>query len=194
MIILGIDPGSRITGYGLVKKQGGNFIHLDNGSICCEKAPTFNDRLLILFEHTHKLIHTFKPDFVAVENIFYAKNVKSTVKLGHARGAILVACATAKLAIFEYTPLEVKQAIVGYGNASKEQVQKMVKAILHLPQIAEENASDALAVALCHAQSEKLGRIMSRVGQKARRHSRWTEAQINASAVRSSDRRLSTVD
>lgn len=178
MIILGIDPGSRITGYGLVKKQGGSFIHLDNGTICCEKAPTFNDRLLILFEHTQKLINTFRPNAVAIENIFYAKNVKSTVKLGHARGAILVACAAAKLAIFEYTPLEVKQAIVGYGNATKEQVQKMVKAILHLPQIAEENASDALAVALCHAQSEKMGQIMPRVGKNAKREKRWTEADI----------------
>lgn len=160
MIILGIDPGSRITGYGLVEKQKQATRHLENGGIYCDKAPSFDKRLVMIFENIKTLINKHRPDVVAIENIFYSKNAQSALKLGHARGSALVAASSLQLPIFEYTPSEVKQAVVGYGRASKDQVQKMVKVLLNLPQVAEENASDALAVALCHAHhNERLANI-----------------------------------
>ena len=156
MIILGIDPGSRITGFGLVEKKKNNEIrHLENGAIYCGHEPTFDKRLVIIFEKIQSLIKTFQPTAMAVENIFYSKNVQSTLKLGHARGVAMVSAALLRLPVFEYTPLQVKQAIVGYGGATKDQVQKMVKVLLGLPQTAEENASDALAVAICHAHTTR---------------------------------------
>lgn len=162
MIILGIDPGSRITGYGLLEKKGSQIKHLDNGAIFCGHAPTFADRLVLLFQKIQALITEFHPEVISLEKIFIAKNVSSTLKLGHARGAIMVATSLTGAQIAEYTPLEIKQAVVGYGRASKEQVQKMVKTLLNLPQIAEENASDALAVALCHAYSEKMNHFLKK--------------------------------
>lgn len=152
MIILGIDPGSQLTGYGLIQKEGSRFTHIDNGAIVLTDKESFPLRLKSLFEKIGAIIDQFHPELVSLENIFYAKNVQSTVKLGHARGTIMVACALKNLPIVEYTPLEIKKAVVGYGQASKDQVQKMVKALLHLPQVAEENASDALAAALCGGQ------------------------------------------
>lgn len=162
MIILGIDPGSQITGFGVIKKNQNKITHIDNGAIHCGKEKLFHKRLVIIFEKIQELINQFKPEVVAVENIFYSKNVKSTVKLGHARGAALVACSLSQLPIFEYTPLEIKQAIVGYGVATKDQTQKMVKALLNLPEVAEENASDALAVAICYAHSEGLNKALAK--------------------------------
>ncbi len=153
MIILGIDPGSRITGYGLVKKSTNKTIHLENGAIYCAEAPDFAGRLTLIFNGIQKLIKTFNPEALAIESIFYSKNVQSTIKLGHARGSAIVAASVMGLSVAEYSPLEIKKAVVGYGVASKDQVQKMVKALLNLPQVPEENASDALAAALCHAHS-----------------------------------------
>lgn len=156
MIILGIDPGSVITGFGLVKKENGHITHVENGAIFCKSGSSFHKRLVMIFEKIQELTKQFKPSAVAVENIFYSKNIQSTLKLGQARGSAIVAAGLSKIPIFEYTPLAVKQAVVGYGGATKEQVQKMVKKLLNLPQVAEENASDALAVAICHCHSEKM--------------------------------------
>ena len=173
MIILGIDPGSRITGFGLVKKVKGRIDHLENGAIFCESAPSFHGRLVLIFQKIQEIIGKFRPDAVAIENIFYAKNVQSMLKLGQARGSAIVASSLLNLPIFEYTPLEVKQAVVGYGTASKDQVQKMVMRLLNLPQVAEENASDALAVALCHASSERMKKIChSERSEESPRHTR----------------------
>lgn len=160
MIILGIDPGSRITGFGLVSKQGSKITHVDNGIIDVSKNVSFEKKLLKIFEGINNIISTFKPSEVAIENIFYAKNVQSALKLGHARGAAMVAIAMNELPVFEYTPLQVKQAVTGFGAASKDQVQKMTKTLLGLPQVAEENAADALGISLCHAQSRDLKRIL----------------------------------
>lgn len=164
MIILGIDPGSRITGYGIVQKLKGQVSHLENGAIHCDKVPEFHQRLAILFNRVQALIDQFQPEVIAIENIFYAKNVQSTLKLGHARGAILTAASLKGLAVSEYSPLEVKQSVAGYGIATKDQVQKMVRALLRLPEVAEENASDALAVALCHAHTAHMRKVMSIAG------------------------------
>lgn len=160
MIILGIDPGSRLTGYGIIQKQESHLTHIDNGLIKLNEKAPLTSRLVVLFNEVQKIIKTFSPEILALENIFYSKNIQSTLKLGHARGSIIVAAGLLGLKIFEYTPLAVKQAITGYGGAGKEQIQKMVKTLLKLPQIAEENASDALAVAICHANSEKINKII----------------------------------
>ena len=153
MKILGIDPGSRITGYGIITKEGNRLIHLDNGAIFTDKAKDFPSRLERIYRGLSEVIDTYRPDAVAVENIFFSNNVQSALKLGQARGAAIVAGVNAGLPVFEYTALQVKQAVVGNGKAAKEQVQKMIKVLLNLPEIAQEDASDALAVAVCHAHS-----------------------------------------
>jgi crossover junction endodeoxyribonuclease RuvC len=153
MKILGIDPGSRITGYGIITKEGNRLIHLDNGAIFTDKAKDFPSRLERIYRGLSEIIETYRPDAVAVENIFFSNNVQSALKLGQARGAAIVAGVNAGLPVFEYTALQVKQAVVGNGKAAKEQVQKMIKVLLNLPEIAQEDASDALAVAVCHAHS-----------------------------------------
>ena len=164
MIILGIDPGSQITGYGLLESLGSRLRHMDNGGIFTRTQDTFPQRLHTIFKGVKELIEKFSPDVVAVENIFYAKNVKSTVQLGHARGAAIVASMEFKLPIFEYTPLVIKQAVVGYGRATKEQVQQMVKRILKLTEITFFDSSDALAVAICHANSSTFDQKIKMAG------------------------------
>ena len=156
MRILGIDPGSRITGYGVIRTEGNRLLHLDNGAIYTSEAEDFSQRLRIIYAGLTAVIEEFRPDAVAVENVFFANNVQSALKLGQARGVALVAGVNAGLPVFEYTALQVKQSVVGHGKAAKEQVQKMVKTLLNLPQIAQADASDALAVAVCHAHAAPL--------------------------------------
>jgi len=153
LIILGIDPGSRITGYGLIRKDGTRLLHLDNGGIWTDAATDFPGRLEHIFRGITAIIDKHTPDAVAVENIFFSNNVQSALKLGQARGAAVVACVTRGVPVFEYTALQVKQAVVGHGKAAKEQVQHMVKVLLNLAEPAQADASDALAVAICHANS-----------------------------------------
>ena len=156
MRILGIDPGTRITGYGLIEKQGNRLIHVDNGAIYTNSKDELPQRLKIIFEGLVEVIERYKPDVVAIEQVFMAKNAQSALKLGQARGAAIVASVNADLPVSEYTALQVKSAVVGYGKAGKSQVQQMVKALMKLPEIAQEDASDALAVAICHANSHHL--------------------------------------
>ncbi len=152
MLILGIDPGSQIAGYGLIKKNGNRHVHIENG-ICATKGKIFSNKLVTLFEFFTALIDTYKPDAVAIENIFVYKNVKSTQKLGEARGVLLLTAGLKNVPIFEYTPMEVKKAITGYGAADKDQVGLMIRRLLNLKDLPDHNACDALALALCHAQS-----------------------------------------
>jgi crossover junction endodeoxyribonuclease RuvC len=156
MRVLGIDPGSRITGYGIVEQQGNRLVHVDNGAIFTDSAADFAGRLKQIFEGLSAVIAEHRPDQVAVENIFFSTNVQSALKLGQARGAAIVAAVHAGLPVAEYTALQVKQAVVGQGRAEKGQVQKMLKALLGLPEIAQADASDALAVAVCHINSHEL--------------------------------------
>jgi crossover junction endodeoxyribonuclease RuvC len=152
MRILGIDPGSEITGYGFIETDGNTHHLMDYGAIRTNVRKSFSTRLLHIYEQLVKLIGEHKPDVVALEDMFYAVNVKSALKLGHTRGVALLAAAQAGLAIYEYSPLEVKSAVAGYGRADKQQVQKMVQMILRLPAPPQPNdVSDALAVAICHA-------------------------------------------
>jgi len=157
MRVLGIDPGSRITGYGLIDKEGNRLIHVDNGAIFTDSHKDFPMRLQRIYRGLTEIIERYRPDSVAVENIFFATNVQSALKLGQARGAAIVAGVNAGLPVYEYTALQVKQAVVGHGRADKQQVQKMLKVLLNLPEIAQEDASDALATAICHAHS--MGRL-----------------------------------
>ncbi|QXE89083.1 crossover junction endodeoxyribonuclease RuvC [Geomonas subterranea] len=160
MIILGIDPGSRKTGYGLISKQGNRLIHIDNGAIFTQSAKDFPQRLEKIFTGLSAIIAEFQPEVVAVENVFLAKNAMSALKLGQARGAAIVAAVNVGLPVHEYTAMQVKQAVVGTGRAEKTQVQQMIKALLNLPEVAQEDASDALAVAICHAHSAGIGSLL----------------------------------
>jgi len=156
MRVLGIDPGSRITGYGIVEKQGNRLIHIDNGAIQVGTQDNFASRLECIYSGLQHLIAEYRPETAAIEQIFVSRNVSSALKLGHARGAAMLAAVHGGLAVHEYTAMQVKSAVVGYGRAAKGQVQQMVKALLNLPEIAQEDASDALAVAICHAHSAGL--------------------------------------
>jgi len=160
MIILGIDPGSRITGYGLISKEGNRLVHIDNGAIFTQSAQDFPQRLQQIFAGLSAIIEQYRPEAVAVENVFLAKNAQSALKLGQARGAAIVAAVCVGLAVFEYSALQVKQAVVGSGRAEKQQVQQMIKVLLNLPEVAQEDASDALAVAVCHAHSAGMNSIL----------------------------------
>ena len=155
-VLLGIDPGSRTTGYGLVKVVNGKQQYLDSGCIRIvkgnEKLP-LADRLRIVFDSISNLIADHHPDEVAIERVFLSKNADSALKLGQARGVAIVAAAVHALDVAEYSALEVKKSVVGTGRATKEQVQHMVTAILGLNRSPQADAADALAIALCHANS-----------------------------------------
>lgn len=153
---MGIDPGTGTTGYGLVEKQGNRLIHLDNGAIFTRSDEELPRRLQTIHASLAQVIADYAPQAVAVEQIFVARNALSALKLGHARGVALLAAVQAGLPVFEYTALQVKSAVVGYGRAEKGQVQQMVRLLLALPEIAQEDAADALAVAICHAHSHNL--------------------------------------
>lgn len=150
MVVLGIDPGSRVTGYGVVEKNGHGLVHVDNGCIKPPGSKPLAERLVVIYQGLMEAIQKFQPQMIALEEVFFAKNVSSALKLGESRGVALLAASQAGVAIFEYSARAVKQALTGFGQADKNQIQKMVKAILKLPEVAEENASDALAVAICH--------------------------------------------
>lgn len=161
-IILGIDPGSRLTGYGVIKKEGRQFSYLGSGCIKAMAAgDNLGDRLQIIFSGVSELILQFQPDMFAIEQVFMAKNPDSALKLGQARGAAIVAATNHGLAIAEYSARQIKQSVVGTGAADKSQVQHMVKSILKLPGTPQADAADALAVALCHSHSAELISKMS---------------------------------
>lgn len=157
MIILGIDPGFAITGYGVVDYSGNKFKMLDYGVITSEVNQDFCDRLVILNENLESLIARYQPNAVAVEELFFSKNTKTAIKVGHGRGVALLTAKKLGCDVFEYTPLQVKQAITGYGRAEKTQIQMMVKILLNLAEIPKpDDAADALAIAMCHGQSYKV--------------------------------------
>ncbi|HHV98786.1 MAG TPA: crossover junction endodeoxyribonuclease RuvC [Clostridiaceae bacterium] len=160
MIIMGIDPGFAITGYGVVKYEGNKFSVIDYGSVTTKASMPFPDRLLLLDRRLEELIKMHKPSVVAVEELFFNKNIKTAIYAAHGRGIALVCAARCGIEVAEYTPLQVKQAIVGYGRAEKSQVQQMVKMILNLPEIPKpDDVADALAVAICYGHSCKMAAI-----------------------------------
>jgi crossover junction endodeoxyribonuclease RuvC len=149
--ILGIDPGSRITGYGIIEKQGNYLRHVIHGEIKPRKDSLLSIGLSSIYQQLSAVIERTAPQAISLENIFYGKNVRSLIKQAQVRGVVIFAGADKGIPIFEYSPLEVKKAVVGYGRAEKRQVQVMVKAILKLPVLPPADAADALAAAICHA-------------------------------------------
>jgi crossover junction endodeoxyribonuclease RuvC len=155
MKILGIDPGLQVTGYGLIEKKNGSPVHILHGEIKGNKHCKFSESLLRIYQELVALIQERKPHILAVEDVFYGKNIKSLVKQAQVRGVTILAGSSENMPVFEYSPLEIKSAVVGYGRADKYQVQKMVQAILNLKELAPPDASDALAIAICHLHSGK---------------------------------------
>ena len=154
MIILGIDPGIAIVGYGVIEYDGFKMKLIDYGAILTPAGMKLPERLDIIFDSMTQLMERFEPDAVAFEELFFAKNVKTGIDVAQARGVSLMATYKKNKALYEYTPLQVKQAVVGYGRADKHQVQTMVKTILSLAEIPKpDDAADAVAVAICHAQT-----------------------------------------
>jgi crossover junction endodeoxyribonuclease RuvC len=149
--ILGIDPGSRATGYGVIAKKGNGLYYVTCGIIRLGDKYAFSDRLKIIFDGLCEVIETHKPAVAAVEDVFVAANPRTALKLGHARGVAVLAALHNSLQVHDYTPRMVKQAVVGYGNADKHQVQQMVRVLLQLSASPSADAADALAVAMCHA-------------------------------------------
>jgi crossover junction endodeoxyribonuclease RuvC len=157
MVVLGIDPGTRQTGYAVVEATGDSALVLDSGAISAPGRYPFQERLRIIYDGLVELLTRYSPDEIAVEDVFVKKNARVALKIGHVRGVALLVAARHELPVGEYSPGEIKQAIVGSGSASKEQVKFMVTALLRLIEIPGEDEADALAVALCHIHRRRLG-------------------------------------
>ncbi len=154
MKILGIDPGTQVAGYGVIEKIGSKIVAIEYGSIRVNKIHTFAQRLHTIHSKIMDIISRHQPDEMAVEEVFYSKNIKSAIRIGEGRGVVFLCAASANISITEYAATVIKKAVVGNGNAQKEQVQEMVKNILDLPEIPEpRDASDALAIAICHSHT-----------------------------------------
>jgi len=156
LIILGIDPGSKYCGYGIIEVQKNRIIAAGCDVIKIKQNLSFPEKLIVVYTEIKQIIAKYKPDIAVVESIFYGKNIKSAFILGHVRGVILLALAEQNITVSEYSPREIKKSVVGNGNASKEQVQYMVRKILNLNlENQSEDAMDALAIALCQFNKEK---------------------------------------
>jgi crossover junction endodeoxyribonuclease RuvC len=165
MRVMGIDPGSNCTGFGIVEEQAGRLVNIHYGSIQSRSGQAFAERLKAIYSGLTQAIRDYSPDAVAVEDMFFATNVKSALKLGQTRGVTLLAAVNENKPLAEYSPLEVKQSVVGYGRADKIQVQDMVTVLLGLKEKPRPfDAADALAVAICHLHTAK---SRNRLRQKA---------------------------
>ena len=154
MRILGIDPGYAIVGWGVVDYENTRFSVVDYGAILTEAGTPFNERLLQIYDETRAILRRYAPRAMAIEKLFYNTNAKTVIDVGQARGVLVLAAQQHALDIAEYTPLQVKQSVVGYGRAEKKQVQEMTKLILNLTAIPKpDDTADALAIAICHAHA-----------------------------------------
>ena len=160
MRILGIDPGSRFTGFGVIDTEGARLSYLASGCIRITDTE-LPDRLKTIFDGISEIVRQHRPDMVAIEQVFMARNADSALKLGQARGAAITAVLQDSLPVAEYSALQIKQAVVGTGRAGKEQVQHMVRALLQLNGLPQSDAADALACAICHAHTESGNRAMN---------------------------------
>lgn len=157
MIILGLDPGTAITGFGVIEKNDQGIDYVNCGCITTCAGMPMPERLQCIYEDTKKIITKYKPDAVAIEDLFFFRNVTTVIKVSQARGVLILAACKKSLPIFEYKPLQIKMALTGYGRADKKQMQQMVKSVLSLSDIPKpDDAADGLAIAICHANSEKL--------------------------------------
>ncbi|MBE3027259.1 crossover junction endodeoxyribonuclease RuvC [Janthinobacterium sp. BJB1] len=153
MIILGIDPGLRTTGFGVIEKHGNKLRYIASGTVKTGSEGELPPRLKIILQGVSEIVGTYRPDCAAIEKVFVNVNPQSTLLLGQARGAAICALVNSDLSVAEYTALQVKQAVTGHGKAAKEQVQEMVSRLLSLPGLPGTDAADALGVAICHANS-----------------------------------------
>lgn len=158
--ILGIDPGSRFTGFGVIESDGKKYQYISSGFIRVT-GDTWADRLKVIFESVNELVETHQPHEMSIEKVFMHRNADSALKLGQARGAAICAVVTNNIPVHEYTPAEIKQSVVGKGNAAKEQVQHMVRVLLSLPGNPQADAADALAAALCHSNTRDVRKQLS---------------------------------
>ena len=156
-VVIGIDPGTAITGYGLIREQeNGELEWITHGVVTTPSGIEESKRLLQIYQALCEIFKSYKPDYCAVEKLFFQKNVKSAISVGQGRGAALIAAAVSDVPVGEYNPLEVKQAVVGYGNADKNQIQQMVKVLLQMSDIPQpDDAADALAIAICHLHTTR---------------------------------------
>ena len=162
-IILGIDPGSRITGYGIIREEKGKFQYIDSGCIRTS-LESLSHRLMDIFNGICELLDLHSPDEVAIEQVFMHQNPNSALKLGHARGVAMVACASHRVNVSEYSAREVKQSVAGYGAAEKSQVKHMVVTLLMLNSSPQSDAADALAIAICHSHTRN--GLLATAGQR----------------------------
>ena len=154
MRILGIDPGIATIGFGIIDSNKNQYSFVNCGIISTEAHTSLSERLNIIYDDITNVIESFKPDVVAIEELFFNTNITTGISVAHGRGVILLACKKSGLEIFEYTPLQVKQSVVGYGRAQKKQVMEMVKKLCGLKDVPKpDDAADAIALALCHARS-----------------------------------------
>jgi len=165
--IMGIDPGIAIVGFGFVDKEGSRLVPVQYGSIQTEAHTDHALRLQMVYDAAVQLLDKYKPDAVAIEKLFFNRNVTTAFTVGQARGVLLLAAVQKGIAIAEYTPLQVKQSVVGYGKAEKKQVQEMVRMLLHLSAAPKpDDVADALAIAICHAHASTLQQKMNEVTKR----------------------------
>lgn len=165
MIILGIDPGYAIVGWGVIEYNANRFSVLDYGAVTTQAGTPFNDRLKMVYDGIDSIMKRWSPKALAIEKLFYNTNAKTVIDVAQARGVINLAAVQNNIPIFEYTPLQVKQSVVGYGRAEKKQVQEMTRVILKLEKIPKpDDTADALAMAICHAHAS--GSMLGRLGMR----------------------------
>lgn len=165
MIILGIDPGYAIVGWGVIEYNANKFSVLDYGAVTTEAGTPFNDRLKKVYDGIDTIMKRYSPQALAIEKLFYNTNAKTVIDVAQARGVINLAAVQNNIPIFEYTPLQVKQSVVGYGRAEKKQVQEMTRVILKLKKVPKpDDTADALAMAICHAHAS--GSMLGRLGMR----------------------------
>lgn len=165
MLVLGIDPGTAITGYGLVHEQDDGLSLVECGVVTTPSSQLLPERLQMIYRGLSDVVRRFEPEEAAVEELFFSRNVRTALSVGQARGVALLALADAGLPIYEYKPLEVKQAVAGYGGADKRQVQEMVRMLLNLERVPQpDDAADAVAVAVCHIHSARMAALIAEAG------------------------------
>ncbi len=182
MRVLGIDPGSRFCGYGVLEsRNSGELIHIESGCIVPNSAFSLPLRLKTIYEGLREVIERCSPDAVSIEDVFFAKNAKSALKLGEARGVALLAASISGIPVYEYAPTEVKLALTGQGRAGKLEVQEMISSILGIPDWKRADVSDAVAIALCHINiSQTKERLGVEIIRPRKRRRRWTEDDFSS--------------
>lgn len=161
MIVLGIDPGTALCGFGIVRAADDDYELVTCGAISTPPKTPLDQRLLRIYADLTALLSEYKPDEAAIEKLFFARNITTALSVGHARGVAMLTVAQAKIPLAEYTPNEIKQAVSGYGGADKQQMQQMVKMLLHLDEVPKpDDAADAVAIAICHLQGARLRQLI----------------------------------